>query len=315
MSPIKMVKSESIFIKLIFMATLLSASNLVGQGHMEQLCFSTAVQNDLYRTLHDTIKEHMIKCESGTKQVQVLAVGKPLKFHDFDPGVTNQPKLGLISQFGTLPLSVVERALPIVDTIFPAESLIERAEINLTQDSLLRDYNFDSLSSTFKYVLEQMMVTPKNFTSDELLRAKYYLQELVPNPEHAVDSTASSLPRFILYDYYRARYLDDSGKRDSEIEFKRLKSTQQQFKEWSHKELPPLVSNAEAAYMKWQIFGYKTEVENQLQYFDMGNQEDRLMRSRALFRSAARFSENDLRFTVYPMTFIPENWHKVLDSK
>ena len=185
----------------------------------------------------------------------------------------------------------------------------------MTQDSLLRDFNFDSLSSTYKYVLEQMMVMPKNFTSDELLRAKYYLQELVPNPEHVVDSTASSLPCFILYDYFRALYLEESGKRDTEIELKRFKSTEEEFKEWSHKELQPLVSNAEAAYMKWQVFGYKTEVENQLQYFDMGNQEDRLMRSTALFRSAARFSEKDLLFKVYPITFIPDNWHKVLDSK
>ena len=67
----------------------------------------------------------MVKCESGTKLVQVLAMGKPLKFDDFDPSDTNHPILDLISQLGGLPLSVVQRALPIEDTIFPAESLIE----------------------------------------------------------------------------------------------------------------------------------------------------------------------------------------------
>ena len=289
----------------------------VAQGqimdHMQ--CYSTAVQNDIYRNLHNTIKEHMVKCESGSKHVEVLGMGKSLKFEDFNPGIVTLPQSGLFSQFGRLPLSIVERALPIVDKIFPAESLIKHVAVNTTGHSLLRDYNFDSLSSTFKYVLEQMMVTPKNFTSDELLRAKYYLQELVPNPEHVVDASTSSLPRFILYDYYRAHYLKESGKRDTEIDSKRLKFTQQQFKEWSHKELPPLVSNAEAAYMKWQIFGYKTEVENQLQYFDIGNQEDRLMRSRALFRSAARFSENDPHLKIYPITFTPENWYNILNSK
>ena len=283
---------------------------------MTEQCYSTAVQNDIYRSLHDTIKEHMVKCESGSKHIEVLGMGKPLKFDDFNPGVTTKPKPALkLSQFGHLPLSIVEKSLPIVDKIFPAESLIKPVAIKTTAHSLLRDYNFDSLSSTFKYVLEQMMVTPKNFTSDELLRAKYYLQELVPNPENVVDASASSLPRFILYDYYRAHYLDESGTRDSEIESKRMKLSQQHFKEWSHKELPPLVSNAEATYMKWQIFGYKTEVENQLQYLEMGNPEDRLMRSRALFRSAARFAEIDPHMKVYPISFVPENWHNILDFK
>ena len=302
--------------KLLFAAILVSSLIPSDAQTPQQKCFSTAVQNDIYRSLHDTIKKHVIQCESGSKHVEVLGMGKMLKFDDFNPGVTTTPQPGsLFSQFGRLPLSVVERALPLVDKIFPAESLIKPVAINTTGHSLLRDYNFDSLSSTFKYVLEQMMVTPKNFTNDEMLRAKYYLQELVPNPESVVDASASSLPRLILYDYYRAHYLEESGKRDTEIESKRLKLSQQQFKEWGHKELPPLVSNAEAAYMKWQIFGYKTEVENQLQYFDIGNQEDRLMRSRALFRSAARFSEDDPHFKVYPMSFIPENWHNVLKSK
>ena len=306
-----MAKSVDIFKLAILVAAICHAV----RGQAKPQCYSTAVQNDIYRSLHDIIKEQIVRCESGSKHIEVLGMGKPLNYHDFKPGITTKPQPAMLSLFGSLPLSIVERALPIVDKIFPAESLIKPVVINTTGHSLLRDYNFDSLSSTFKYVLEQMMVIPKNFTSDELLRAKYYLQELVPNPEHVVDATASSLPRFILYDYYRAHYLGESGKRDTEIESRRLKLTQQQFKEWSHKELPPLVSNAEAAYMKWQVFGYKTEVENQLQYLEMGNQEDRLMRSRALFRSAARFSENDPHTKVYPITFIPEHWYNTLNTK
>ena len=154
-------------------------------------------------------------------------MGRPLKFGDFDPGVTTNPRSGLkISHFGQIPLSIIDKSLPIVDEIFPAESLIKPVAANTTGKALPRDYNFDSLSATFRYVLEQMMVTPKNFTSDELLRAKYYLQELIPNPESVVDADASSLPRFILYDYYRVHYLKESGKRDSEIDLKRMKLSQ-----------------------------------------------------------------------------------------
>ena len=85
--------------------------------------------------------------------------------------------------------------------------------------------------------------------------------------------------------------------------------TQQMFEEWGQKELPPLMSNIDAAYMKWQVLDYKTEVENQLRYFDVDRQEDKLMSTSALFLSAGRPSERDPHVTIYPFTFIPHNWY------
>ena len=34
----------------------------------------------------------------------------------------------------------------------------------------------------YDYILMHMMLLPQNFMEEELLRAKFYLQELVPNP-------------------------------------------------------------------------------------------------------------------------------------
>ena len=159
------------------------------------------------------------------------------------------------------------------------------------------------------------MVKPRNFTSDSVLKAKYYLQELVPNSEQVLIKDARSLPRLLLYDYYRSRYLEVSGHRDSQIDKNRIKLTQTMFETWGQKELPSLMSDVDAAYMKWQVLGYKTEVENQLQYFDVDRQEDKLMKTKALFRSAASSSERDPHVTVYPFTFIPDDWYQILKSR
>ena len=274
-------------------------------------CYPTAVLKDIYRSLHDAIKEHVVGCESGGKHVELLSIGKPLKYNNFNPGKRKQPLT--ISQLGTLPMSVVENALPLVDKIFPTDSVFRSTSKNTSESQ--QDYSFDSLSSTFSYILRHMMVRPRNFSSEEVLKAKYYLQELVPNSEQVLIKDAHSLPRLLLYDYYRSRYLEESGKRDSQIDKNRLKLTQLMFEEWGQKELPPLMSNVDAAYMKWQVLGYKTEVESQLQYFDVDRQEDKLMATRALFRSAARPSETDPHVTIYPFTFIPDNWYQTLKSR
>lgn len=272
-------------------------------------CHPRAVLADIYRDLHDAIKNQVIGCDSGDKHVELLGLGKPLKYDDFYPGKRKLPLT--INQLGTLPISVVENALPLVDRIFPTGKTTDSQK----DEKVREDYNLDSLSSTFSYILRHMMVKPKNFTSEDVLKAKYYLQELVPNSEQVLIKNASSLPRLLLYDYYRSRYLEASGQRDSQIDKNRVKLTQSMFEMWGQKELPTLMSDVDAAYMKWQVLGYKTEVENQLQYFDVDRQEDKLMKTRALFRSAEKSSERDPHVTIYPFTFIPDDWYRVLKSK
>ena len=273
---------------------------------VDESCHPRAVLADIYRDLHDAIENQVIGCDSGGKHVELLSLGKPLKYDDFYPGKRKLPLT--INQLGTLPISVVENALPLVDKIFPTDATMEDTEA-------LNDYNFDSLASTFSYILRHMMVKPKNFTSEDVLKAKYYLQELVPNSEQVLIKDAPSLPRLLLYDYYRSHYLEVSGQRDNQIDTHRLKLTQSMFETWGQKELPSLMSEVDAAYMKWQVLGYKTEVENQLQYFDVDRQEDKLMKTRALFRSAEKSSERDPHVTIYPFTFIPDDWYKILKSK
>ena len=295
---------RTILIRCILLVSIVPA---LGLQQASDECYQRAVLSNIYRSLHDTIKDNVLGCDSGGKHVELLGLGEPLKYDSFNPGKRRQPLT--LSEYGTLPMSVVENALPLVDKIFPTA---RSANIATTKRQKQSDYNTESLSSMFSYILRHLMVKPRNFTSDEMLKAKYYLQELVPNSEHVLRKDADSLPRLLLYDYYRSQYLEESSKRDNQIDRNRLKLPQQGFEQWGKQELPTLMSNVDAAYMKWQVLGYKTEVENQLQYFDVDRQEDQLMSTRALFRAAARASERDPHVTIYPFTLTPEDWYQTL---
>ncbi len=85
--------------------------------------------------------------------------------------------------------------------------------------------------------------------------------------------------------------------------------TDSEFQLWGQKKLSKLESNTEAAYQKWQTFEYKSEVEKQLQYFEVDVHEDRLMSARALFRHS---SERAGYETIYPFTLEPSDWFKQL---
>ena len=269
-------------------------------------CRQKVVLKDIYTNLHDAITEHFIPSPE-TQHVDLLVSGIPLDFNDFNPG-----KKSRFAPPGTLPLTVVENALPLVDKIFPTGATVHPVPTNNSQS--IKDYHFDSLSSTLDFILTHMMVLPRNFSSEETLRAKYYLQELVPNPERVIQNE-TELPRYMLYDYYRSLYLKEKEEKDTQMDSHRKTLTQQGYENWGLKTLPTLESNSEAAFQKWMIFGYKTEVEKELQYFDIDTHEDKLMSTRALFKSMAVYSERDPHVRVYPFTFVPENWYEVLKSR
>ena len=89
----------------------------------------------------------MIGRDFGGKHVELVGLGKPLKYNDFYPGKRKLPIT--INQLGTLPISVMENALLLVDKIFPIGVITESQKVAKVRN----DYNFDSLSSTFSYIL------------------------------------------------------------------------------------------------------------------------------------------------------------------
>ena len=120
----------------------------------------------------------------------------------------------------------------------------------------------------------------------------------------------------MLYDYYKSLYLKEKKEMDTEMDSRRELLTQQGYENWGIETLPTLESNSEAAFQKWMIFGYKTEVEKELECLDINTMhEDKIMSTRALFKSMSVYSEKDPHVRVYPFTFVPENWYEVMKSR
>ena len=271
-------------------------------------CHQSAVLKGLYRSLHGAINMHAI-CDSDrpTTSIELLSIGKPLSYSDYNPGRPSK-----FTPAGTLPLSVVEKALPLVDKIYPAGTM--KFDMLTNQSAMIESYRFRSLASMYEYVLMHMMLLPQNFTEEEVLRAKFYLQELVPNPERVLRNE-SALPRFLIYDHYRSSYLQKKAAKSEAIERTRRYSSQRSFEQWGQKELASLESDAEAAYNKWQAFGYKADVERQLQYFEDDIQEEKLQNARASFKASGQISEQDAHVTIYPFTLEPADWFHHLEVR
>lgn len=271
-------------------------------------CVQKEILKELYRSLFEVLNKTAIcSRERGQENIELLELGTPLAYSDFNPGKPNR-----FAQPGDLPSFVMENGLSLVDTIYPTGSARFRLHNNVSAS--IKDYHFDSMSSTYDYILTHMLLTPQNFTDTEVLRAKYYLQELVPNPERVLRND-TQLPRFLLYDYYRLNYIMKKSSKDDAIASKRVQLPQQSFEVWGQKKLSSYESDTEAAYNKWQAFGYKSEVEKQLQYFDIDTHEDELMSVRALFKSMGRPSERDAHKTIYPYKMEPSDWYRQLRVK
>lgn len=290
----------------VLLLLLLSSSQSVDVGLQ---CRTKLIQKALYRSMYRVIKDNAIcTSEKTITNVELLDLGTPLSYTDFNPGKPSS-LAAIFLQPGALPISVVENGLPLVDEVYPTGTYRFRVLTNSTARA--KDYQFDSFSSMYDYVLTHMMLLPRNFSDEEVLRAKYYLQELVPNPE-IVLRNETKLPRFLLYDYYRSYYLNAKGNKDDAIDTNRTHLIQLEFELWGQKKLPRFQSDTEAAYVKWQAFGYKSEVEKQLQYFDVDTHDDKLMSTRALFKSMGRPSEREAHITIHPFTLKPDDWFKKL---
>ena len=296
-------------IKLTALVLSIALGFVCAESAGQSQCQQVSVQKEMYQSLHKAIMEHAVGFTADTKHISLLDSGIRLEYTDFYPGKQNR-----FLTPGTLPLTVVENALPIVNEFPPSGSTIATNTSTNATEAKSKDSHAHSLSASVEFILTHMMVSPRNFSDEVVLRAKYYLQELVPNPERVV-LNQTELPRYLLYDYYKGLYLDKKYVSDDYTTNNRTALTQQAFQEWSLQNSPKLQSKMQAAFNKWQIFGYKDEVEKELQYLDVNTHDDHLTSSRALFYSMGKHSDREAQTMVYPFTFQPEDWYRKLQER
>ena len=145
--------------------------------------------------------------------------------------------------------------------------------------------------------------------------ARAYMQEEVENPE-LVFGNVPALPRFLLYNYYKSNYLHMKYSRDRAIVDSRSEMSLYNFEDWGQKELSIMDSDLRAAFQKWQLFGYKYEVDRYLHFIDIdSSEEDRHLRRLARYLSMGVRSVKNVHLTIYPFVLEPENWYQKLKVK
>ena len=230
--------------------------------------------------------------DRGLQKVSMMDVGLPLSFSDFSPGETKQSAQ-----------AALENVLPLVDKIY-------RSDIS---GSAVTEGVDNSLSSVYGSILKQ--VAPSAIDDNVAKAAREYLQELVDNPELVV-SSEPALPRYLLYNYYRSNYLNMKSLEENSIDSHRQQMSSRTFEEWGQKELSVIEGDTHIAFQKWQVFGYKYEVEAYLQLIDMdSHEEDKLLSRISLYKSMARRSSRDVHETIHPVLLKPENWYQELKTK
>ena len=266
------------------------------RGAESSNCYQKNALTEIYRGMQVAM-EKLIEADShgGTVQrVEILDIGMPLSHSDFNPGKTKRSAQ-----------QTVENAQPLVDKIYPLHPPLDSVS--------LKEYGYDSMSATYGYILQQFI--PTGLLNSTLAAARAFLTEQVTNPELVVNNETLA-SRYQLYNHYRTNYLHMKALEDNAIDDSRQQLSSRNFEEWGQKELSMIESDTHTAFQKWQVFGYKYEVEKHLHNLDMdASEENKLLSSTALYKSMGERSLKDIHMLVYPVLFKPENWYEELKAK
>ena len=253
-------------------------------GETSPLCQEHSVLAEFYRSLHRAMEGLKVSGHEGTVQtVEMLDVGLPLSYSDFNPGDTKESaKLA------------VEKAFPLVDRMyFTASSRV------------------DSMSAAYGHILNGIVPKGIDSTANAM---RTYLQEEVLNPELVMSN--QTVPRFLLYDYYRSNYLHMKISEDSAIDDICQELSLEDVTKWGQSELLRIESDSLMAFYKWQMFGYKYEVEGYLSDVAVDSIEEHKHLSRlSVYKSVSPHASSDIHVKIYPFTLLPDDWYHKLKTK
>ena len=259
-------------------------------------CYQHAVQRELYSSLHSAIETGLLDTFTNktSQRAEILGDGVPLAYNDFYLGDRKRK---------SLPMSIVEKALPFVDRIYPSNSP--------TDSKSIKEYGYESLSSTYGYILHRVKrkASDSNTTS-----ARDYLHELIDNPESVVFPDPK-VSRLLLYDYYRLQYLNTKAAEEKAVKDSNLIAMMPEYNNVAV-DVVAFKSHTASALYKWQAYGDKDQVELHLQLLDVDNSEgNKISGLRSLYKSSRVRSERNVHINVYPFAFKPDKWYRMLKTK
>ena len=249
---------------------------------------------ELYKQLHESATEHMDLVANGLQHVVFLAAGKILRYEDYYPG----------RQFDggedTIPPRVMEDMFSLVDVIPNAESIVAKEDESR------------SLSETYEFLVNGLKVESAEIPEDILMEARNYLQE---NVIDIGDPDATSIPRLSLYLQYKNKYYTKRLEVDTRVDYQREKLIGSEFSKWHERYGHILQDQVKDDYIKWEMYGNKTEIEKRLSVLNLQDHSQTLEEARAILKATRKTSTLRDEQLYYPVQFDPHYWFSLLKNR
>jgi hypothetical protein len=281
-----------------------SAYNVAGNSTMQShimlfgdipLGFSGDFQQrrlDIYNLLHRTVTEQFPRVKDGVQHLTFFTSGKELSYEDFDPGYLYDE-----SEESVLP-QTMENMFDLVDVIPNGGSIV------------FNPYEAPRLQETYSELVGVLQTARSSLSPEEQSRTRQFFQQNIEDP-----GTRTVLPRLSLYLLYKNAYYMTKMKVDDLVDEKRRGLLGWEFTQWYERNIHRLQMDVNDAYMKWEMYAGKTEVEEKLDSLNLEDHSVEVNIARALLLASHRMSRFKDEKEYYLVRLYPDTWYMELKNR
>ena len=250
-------------------------------------------QSDIYQQLHETVSEHFPGVhEWNSQHLMFLTRGKTVSYKDFEPGYQYDN-----SEESVLP-QTMENMFHLSDVIPNGGSVVFNAE------------RAQRLQKTYTDLVTMLHVAPSSLTPQEQMTTRSYFQEAIMDPV-----SSKTFPRLSLYLLYKNQYYSTKMNVDNLVDSKRRGFLGWEFTQWYERNVQHLQMSISDAYMKWEMYADKTEIEDKLNMLDLEDHAQDIYDVRASLLANHRMSRFNVDKDYYLVRFEPDTWYKELKNR
>ena len=247
---------------------------------------------DIYQQLHKTISEHFPGVEDGNEYLMFFTTGKALSYDDFNPGYLYDG-----SEESVLP-QTMENMFDLVDVIPDGGSIV------------FNPYRAPRLQNTYSELVDMLRVAPSSISPEEQQSTRRYFQDIIQDP-----GSGEKLPRLSLYLLYKNTYYMTKFEVENLIDSQRKRLLGWEFTQWYERNIHQLQMKINDAYVKWEMYADKTEVEERLESLNLEDHSQEINSARALLLTSQRMSRFKDEKQYYLVKFYPDTWYKALKNR
>ena len=166
------------------------------------------------------------------------------------------------------------------------------------------------LQETYSHLVELLQAAPSQLAPEEQIKTRQYFQENIQDP-----GSRETLPRLSLYLLYKNTYYMIKMEVDDLIEAKRRGLLGWEFTQWYERNIHTLQAKVNDAYMKWELYADKTEVEQRLDMLNLEDRTQEINTAKVVLLATQRTSRFKDEKMYYLVKFYPDYWYKDLKNQ